>query len=181
MIFAHLFSLAGLAAFGFALAGCESFSNSNTAAAQVVETVVDETGLSLDGGYGYPKPAGSEVVSTIVNDDVPKPAFEVRVQAVTNITQNLAQRPYPPLALQWTEGDEHDIFVMMDTGSLNVNTVYKARALVKAMSSAIRNNQLFQQYGVESYASIFDLLKLAGFEQLVVTNGDDFSYAFIID
>lgn len=140
----------------------------------------DTSNLSLEAGYAYPAPNVSEVVPTIVSDNVEVPPFEARVQFVAQLTQVLESRPYPPQALIMTEGDDHETIVFLDTGRLNVNTPYKARAIAAQMSSITRNNPLFAQYGVENYTSVFDLFKILGFRQVVITNGDDFSHRFVI-
>lgn len=140
-----------------------------------------ESPTGREAGYTYPAPSGSEVVSTIVNDAVQVPPFEARVQFVSQLTQVLASRPYPPLALAMTEGDDHETIVFLDAGRLDVSTPYEARAIVAQMSSATRNSPLFAQYGVENYASIFDMFKLLGFAQVIITNGDDFAYSFLIE
>ncbi|MEO1475496.1 MAG: hypothetical protein AAFS13_03865 [Pseudomonadota bacterium] len=166
--------IGAMAALSLICAACETVGT-----AQSLESAPGAAGL--EAGYTYPAPSGSEVVSTIVNDQLETPPFEARVQMVTQLTQVLAARPYPPLALAMTEGDEHKTIVFMDAGRLDVSTPYEARAMVMQMSSAARNNPLFEQYGVENYASIFDLFKLAGFERVIITNGEDFAYAFLIE
>lgn len=165
---------AALAALGIGCAGCQTAGAERGAA-----TASDPVGIPA--GYLYPAPNGSEVVSSIVADTLETPPFEVRVQLVTRLTQLLGARPYPPLALPATEGDDQTTLVFLDSGGLDVSTPYEARAMVAQMSAAVRNNPLFEQYGVENYARIFDLLKIVGFERVVITNGDDFAYMFIIE
>ncbi|MEM1390071.1 MAG: hypothetical protein AAGG45_03240 [Pseudomonadota bacterium] len=154
-------------------AGCETVADPDLTASNAVP--------SLEEGYTYPAPVGFEVVPTIVVDEVAIPSFEARVQFVSQLTQMLTSRPYAPLALAMTEGNDHQTIVFMDAGRLNVSTAYQARAMVAQMSSATRNSPVFAQYGVENYASVFDLFKLLGFDQVVITDGDDFAYAFLID
>lgn len=156
------------------LAGCETLEGAAFADAQT------ETGIELKAGYHYPKPIGAETRKTIVSD-LETPPFEVRVQVVSGLSNVIAARPYPPIFFPLTEGDEEKIMVMMSTGSNDVETVYQARAIVDQLSSLVRNNPLFAEYGVESYASFFDVLKLWGFEMLVITDGDEFAYAFIVE
>lgn len=169
-------AMAAAGALGLFCSACETVGAASGASAGAPTTAP-----GLEGGYTYPAPSGSEVVSTIVNNELESPPFEVRLQMVSGLTQALASRPYPPLALVVTEGDAHETLVFLDAGRLEVGTPYQARAMVSQMSAAVRNNPLFEQYGVEAYASVFDLFKLAGFERVIITNGDDFAYAFLIE
>ncbi|MEM6625544.1 MAG: hypothetical protein AAGB25_01850 [Pseudomonadota bacterium] len=155
-------------------AGCETIAAAPEAAAET------SAGVGLEAGYHYPAPQGVETATTIVSQ-AEKPPFEVRVQIVTAIATANAARPYPPVFFSILEGAERDTLVLLDMGGANIDTVYKARGLVSEVSALMRNNPLFSQYGVENYASIFDMLKIWGFEKLVITNGDDFAHAFLIE
>ncbi|MEM6535076.1 MAG: hypothetical protein AAF613_05485 [Pseudomonadota bacterium] len=169
----RLFSVLAISSTMF-LSGCETLDGATRADAQ------GEADILLEEGYHYPKPIGAEVRETIVTDVEPPP-FEIRVQVVTNIVNVNAARPFPPIFFALGEGDNHEVLVLMNTGQTELDTVYHARAAVDQLSSLVRNNPLFAQYGVEAYASIFDLLKIWGFEMVVITDGDEFAYAFVVE
>ena len=60
-----------------------------------------------------------------------------------------------------------------------LNTVYRARALLATLTSVARTTPAFRAYGVEDLFTFYDLLKLMGFERITVTDGD--AYAFQVD
>ncbi|MEO1304338.1 MAG: hypothetical protein AAFV37_05130 [Pseudomonadota bacterium] len=146
-------------------------------------TLSDPDLPSLDNaveGYAYPEPLSGEQIETLVQDTIVPPRA-LRVQIATSILMMESQRPYAPSFFPITEGDEAETLVLMDTGTLGLDNRYKARAFVSVTTSLIRNNPIFLEHGVQNEASIFDMLKIWGFERLVVTNGDDFSHVFEIN
>jgi len=156
-----------------AISGCTALPTTTT-----VSTLSDSE-VTLDEGYTYPKPQQVEVVETLVNQTQALP-YQVRVQVATSILEMGSQRPYFPNMVPVIEGDDSKTLVLVDLGDANIDSVYKARAMVSAVTSLMRNNPLFLEYGVESDATMFDMLKIWGFERLIVTNAKDFSHEFQI-
>ncbi|MEM9738518.1 MAG: hypothetical protein AAF829_01520 [Pseudomonadota bacterium] len=159
---------------GFVLGACAT-----PTAAQSDQSAISAVDFS-DGGYTYPAPAFTETVSTIVGQVQPGPP-ELRVQITSVMMAMEAQRPHPPTFFPVIEGDRNEVLVIMSVGVMNIDTPYKARAFASILSSLMRNNPLFVEYGVENYASVFDMLKIWGIERLVVTNGDEFAHEFVIE
>ena len=131
-------------------------------------------------GYLYPAPVEVERVSTIAALVETAPP-ELRTQIMSQASQMQTALPYAPLLYANAEGPLNETMVITTFGDFAVDTKFKARAAVAHYTTLIRNNPLFVEYGVENYATLFDLLKIWGFRQLVVTDGDAYSYAFVIE
>ncbi|MBL4891373.1 MAG: hypothetical protein JKX91_06045, partial [Rhizobiaceae bacterium] len=59
-------------------------------------------------------------------------------------------------------------------------TLFQLRALLASMSSMARTSPLFAQTGSAENLNFLDLLKIAGFSQLTLTNGIDVSHRISI-
>jgi hypothetical protein len=62
-----------------------------------------------------------------------------------------------------------------------IDTVYRARALLALLTSVSRATPLFQDYGVAEVFTFFDLLKILGFAQLTISDGDAFAHQVLIE
>jgi len=130
--------------------------------------------------YYYPKP-------TIVD-----PPFESkmemvqgvdraqRVQFVTVVSQGTLQSNYRVPYAVFVKGDkaEHLIVVGLQSGELN--TIYRVRALLANMTTMARLSPFFQEHTVAEDATFYDLLKLLGFTDVTVTDGEKFTYQVTI-
>jgi hypothetical protein len=130
--------------------------------------------------YYYPKP-------TIVD-----PPFESklemvqgvdraqRVQFVTVVSQGTLQSSYRVPYAVFVKGDkaEHLIVVGLQNGELN--TIYRVRALLANMTTMARLSPFFQEHTVAEDATFYDLLKLLGFTDVTVTDGEKFTYQVTI-
>ena len=125
-------------------------------------------------------PTLAERIESIVQHKMFGP-YELRVQIATAILAMESQRPYPPMFLPIIEGENGETLVLATSYPSAVDTAFKARSLTSALTSLIRNNQMFVQYGVQHEGTLFDMLKIWGFERVIVTDGEAFSYSFEID
>ena len=62
-----------------------------------------------------------------------------------------------------------------------LNTIYRARALLATFTSVARATSFFQQNTQPDEATFLDLLKLLGFRQVTISDGRDFAHQIIID
>ena len=66
--------------------------------------------------------------------------------------------------------DDKMIIVGLQPGELG--TVYRMRAILANMTTMSRLSPFFQERTVAEDANFFDLLKLLGFQQITITDGD---------
>ena len=60
------------------------------------------------------------------------------------------------------------------------NTLYRMRGLLALLTARSRSTPVFQEYEVQDIYTFLDLLKLLGFTQLTVTDGDQFAHRIYI-
>jgi hypothetical protein len=76
----------------------------------------------------------------------------------------------------FAKGEEAEKFILVGFENSGINTIYRARALFAAMTNLARLTPLFQELQVDDLFTFFDLLKLMGFTQITVSDGDKFTH-----
>ena len=99
-----------------------------------------------------------------------------RIGFVVALTQALFNRPYPPQFSAFVKGDAAEKLIIVALEDGYINTLYRARALLAQMTSVARTTPLFAELGVEDEYVFFDMLRLLGFEQLTISDGESFAH-----
>ncbi|MEM8950302.1 MAG: molybdopterin-guanine dinucleotide biosynthesis protein A [Pseudomonadota bacterium] len=125
-------------------------------------------------GYYYPEPKSSEIYAS----EVPRLSGtnrERRIGFVVTIANAMFERPYPPRVAVFAKGTEAEklLIVALEDGVLD--TLYRARAHLAALTSLARGTPIFKQVG-PAKLNFFDLLKMLGFTQLTISDGDAFAH-----
>lgn len=185
-------SLRSLMLVGAVLAGA-SFMNWNAGAqddgdkdgaaqpaAMVPENQIEADEGDHHEGYYYPKPGSFEHyparVYTLPDSD------RVRRQAfVIGLTKQLLGGQYAPSYAVFAKGDGSDKLIIVALADGQLNTIYRARALLATFTSVARSTPFFQQNTEPDEATFLDLLKLLGFKQVTVSDGRAFAHQIIID
>jgi hypothetical protein len=130
--------------------------------------------------YYYP-PVGSEEVFTRVIAASPLADRAVRVGFVTQITKAQLAAPESPRFVIFAKGDEaqHMIIVALDDEVFK--TIYRARAVLAQLTANARATDFFISGGIEAHATWFDLAKLLGFEDLVISDGATWAHRVIFE
>lgn len=122
-------------------------------------------------GYYYPKPTTVEdftfSMQTIANMDRPQ-----RIQFVTVVSQGTLQSAYRVPYAVFAKGEKADKMIIVGMQQGEMNTIYRMRALLANMTTMSRLSPFFQERTVAEDATFFDLLKLLGFTELTITDGD---------
>ena len=130
-------------------------------------------------GYYYPKPTSTETfpsqLQTIAGVDRAQ-----RVQFTTVIAQGTLQSAYRVPYAVFVKGERADrlIIVAMQPGELG--TLYRMRAMLANMTTMSRLSPFFQERTVAEDATFFDLLKMLGFRELTITDGDKLTHKVTI-
>ena len=131
-------------------------------------------------GYYYPEPQSREVyvarAQTLADSDRRR-----RILFTIEITSQLLARPYPPQFAIYAKGEEADKLIIAALTDDWYTTLYRMRALLAQMTSLARTTPMFREYQVDDLFTFLDLLKLLGFRQLTVTDGDRFAHQYAID
>ena len=130
-------------------------------------------------GYYYPEPLTREdYVSrarTMIDADRSK-----RLQFVQALSLGQLDRPYPPTFAIFAKGDEAEKLIVVSMTSGYADTLYKMRGFLAILTHVSRATPLFAAFKVEEIFTFLDLLKLLGFQQLTVSDGDRYAHQILI-
>jgi len=140
----------------------------------------DETGRDRHSGYYYPEPAQVEIYKARAQA-LPDADRGRRIDFVVAIANSMLARPYAPTYSIFVKGDEAEKLIIVSNVSGQLDTVYRARALLATLTAVARTTPVFRAYGVEDLFTFFDLLKLMGFARVTVTDGDTYAHQVDIE
>jgi hypothetical protein len=130
-------------------------------------------------GYYYPKPTSTEVfessMQTIQGAERPQ-----RIQFVTVVSQGTIQSAYRVPYAVFAKGEKADRMIIVGIQQGELNTIYRMRALLANMTTMSRLSPFFQERTVAEDATFFDLLKLLGFRELTITDGEKLTHQVTI-
>jgi len=131
-------------------------------------------------GYYYPEPQSSETyaarVVTLADSDRVR-----RLGFVTGLTKQLLTAPYPPDYAVYAKGSEAEKMIIVSLAEDRYNTIYRMRGLLANLTAQARLSTFFQQNTLAEHATFFDLLKMLGFTELTVTDGNNFAHQITIE
>lgn len=126
-------------------------------------------------GYYYPKVTSREVYVSRAQT-LEDSTRARRLGFVSGLTQQLANMPYAPTYAIFAKGDDATRLIIVAYGDGELDTVYRARALLASLTGLARVTPLFQELQVEELFTFFDLCKLLGFTTLTVSDGQKFTH-----
>lgn len=131
-------------------------------------------------GYYYPGPVTTETyvsrAETLVNTDRGK-----RLGFITGLTAEQLARPYWPTFVVFAKGAEAEKLIIISTGDSGFGTIFQARALLAQLTATARGTPLFRELKVEDIFTFFDLAKMLGYSQIVISDGDGFAHRVNIE
>ncbi len=129
--------------------------------------------------YYYP-PVNSEEVFARDLALAPIPRRAVRVGLITRITRTQLAAPESPRFVIFAKGDEAKHMIIIALDDQVFKTIYRARAVLAQLTSNARSADFFTS-NIEDYATWFDLAKLLGFDDLVISDGATWSHRVIFE
>lgn len=131
-------------------------------------------------GYYYPAPTSVETYTarakTFEDSDRKR-----RIFFVTELTNQMMQNPYPPPFAIFPKGEHAQKLIITALYDNGYNTIYRMRGLLAIMTARARITPIFEDYDVQDLYTFLDLLKLLGFEQVTVTDGETFAHQILIE
>jgi len=122
-------------------------------------------------GYYYPKPTATETFESSMQMIAGAERAQ-RIQFVTVVSQGTIQSAYRVPYAVFAKGEKADRLIIVGMQQGELNTVYRMRALLANMTTMSRLSPFFQERTVAEDATFFDLLKLLGFRELTITDGE---------
>jgi hypothetical protein len=130
--------------------------------------------------YYYPPITSDEV---FVRDLVSTPPADraVRTNFMTEVTKAQLAAPEPPRFAVFAKGEdaEHMIIIALDDEIFR--TLYRARALLAQLTSNVRGTKFFVDSNLQFTATWFDLAKMLGFEDIVISDGATWSHRIALE
>jgi len=130
-------------------------------------------------GYYYPKPTTVENYTSpmqmIAGAERPQ-----RVQFVTVVSQGTIQSAYRVPYSVFVKGDKAEKLIIVGLQPGELASIYRIRAILANMTTMSRLSPFFQERTVAEDATFFDLLKLLGFRELTVTDGEKVTHQVTI-
>lgn len=126
-------------------------------------------------GYYYPKPGTVENYGSTMQTIAGAERAQ-RVQFATVVSQGTIQSAYRVPYAVFVKGEKAEKMIIVGLQPGEMGTIYRARAILANMTTMSRLSPFFQERTVAEDANFFDLLKLLGFKQLTITDGDKFTH-----
>lgn len=130
--------------------------------------------------YYYPVPATSEKYTARATT-LPDANRKRRILFVTELTNQMMQNSYPPPFAMFAKGAEAEKMIITSLYADGFNTLYRMRGLLAILTARARVTPIFREFQVEDVYTFLDLLKLLGYKQLTVTDGDKFAHQILIE
>jgi hypothetical protein len=130
-------------------------------------------------GYYYPKPTSTETFESTMQT-VANVERAQRIQFVTVVSQGTIQSAYRVPYAVFAKGEKGDRMIIVGMQQGELNTIYRMRALLANMTTMSRLSPFFQERTVAEDATFFDLLKLLGFRELTITDGEKLTHQVTI-
>ncbi len=130
--------------------------------------------------YYYP-PVNSEEVFARDLAVAPPAGRNVRVGFTTQITKAQLAAPESPRFVIFAKGDEAQHMIIIALDDQVFKTLYRARAVLAQLTSNARGTDFFINSNIQDHATWFDLAKMLGFEDMVISDGATWSHRVIFE
>ncbi len=152
------------------------------AVAVALGPAVAQEGASEDDrvGYYYP-PITSE--EAFARDLIATPPADraVRVNFITELTKAQLAAPETPRFAVFAKGDEAEHMIIVALDDEIFHTLYRARALLAQLTSNARGTKFFIDANLQFTATWFDLAKMLGFQDIVISDGATWSHRIALE
>ena len=131
-------------------------------------------------GYYYPPVSTTETFSRSLGPTPPAGA-PVRTAFITEITRAQLAAPESPRFVIFAKGGESEHMVIIALDDEIFRTLFRARALLAQLTSNARGSAFFRQSDLRYEATWFDLAKILGFADIVISDGATWSHRIILE
>ena len=130
-------------------------------------------------GYHYPAITSTEVFDRSLGR--PPPADRtVRTNFITELTKAQLEAPAAPQYVVFAKGQRAQHMIILALEDDIFRTLYRARAVLAQLTSNARSTDFFRNNNLQFVATWFDLAKLLGFEDIVISDGVTWSHLVVL-
>jgi hypothetical protein len=130
-------------------------------------------------GYYYPTPNSTETYESSLQTIAGTERAQ-RIQFTTVVSQGTLQSPYRVPYAVFAKGDAADRLIIVGLVPGEMSTIYRMRGVLSNMTTQARTSPFLQERTVAEDVNFFDLLKLLGFRQVTITDGDKLTHQVTI-
>ena len=130
-------------------------------------------------GYYYPEPQSREEYISRAKAMIDASRSQ-RLQFTQGLTLAQLDRPYPPSFSIFAKGDEAEKLIVVGLSAGYADTIYRMRGFLALLTHISRESPIFIDFKVEELFTFLDLLKMLGFQQVTLTDGDRFAHQILI-
>jgi len=126
-------------------------------------------------GYYYPAVTSEETFVRSLGN-TPPANRAVRANFITEITKAQLDAPEAPQFVVFAKGAAAEHMVILAIDDEVFRTLYRARAVMAQLTSNARGTDFFKSNNLQFVATWFDLAKILGFEDIVISDGVTWSH-----
>lgn len=130
-------------------------------------------------GYYYPQITSRETYKARAMM-MPEADSDMRLNFITGLAAQQSQRPHPPSFVLFAKGERFERLIIVGIGSNGFRGIYQARAVLAQMTSIARTSPLFRENNVQDMFTFLDLVRMLGFEELTISDGQSFAHRIAI-
>ena len=131
-------------------------------------------------GYYYPPAETTEVFSRSLGP-TPPANRAVRTAFITSVTKAQLAAPESPRFVIFAKGEEAEHMIMIALDDQIFRTLYRARAVLAQLTANARGASFFKETNLRYHATWFDLAKLLGFQDIVISDGATWSHRVVLE
>lgn len=130
-------------------------------------------------GYYYPEVTSTEHFDRELNAGPPANRA-VRSAFITEVTRAQLAAPESPRFVIFAKGEEAEHMIIVALDDQIFRTVFRARALLAQLTANARGTAFYRQSELRFQATWFDLAKLLGFEDIVISDGSTWAHRVVL-
>lgn len=148
----------------------------------LIDGLCVDTALAADRhvNYYYPAPAAIEELDSKARR-LPQANRRMRIGFVVGVVDQMLHRPYAPPETMFVKGSHAEKLIVVANTPGRLDTLFRVRAFLATMTSVARASPMFSDFQVEDVYTFIDLLKMLGFKQVTLSDGDTFSHQIMIN
>ncbi|MEM7060596.1 MAG: hypothetical protein AAF557_23700 [Pseudomonadota bacterium] len=131
-------------------------------------------------GYYYPAVTSEETFVRSLGN-TPPANRAVRANFITEITKAQLEGSNDPKFVVFAKGAAAEHMIILAVNDEVFRTLYRARAVMAQLTANARGTEFFKSNNLQFVATWFDLAKLLGFEDIVVSDGVTWSHRIILE
>lgn len=126
-------------------------------------------------GYYYPQVTSTEVFKrTLIL--APEANRDIRVRFINQIVRAQLAAPETPRFSIFAKGSDADKMIIIALDDEIFRTLFRARGVMAQLTANMRNSDFFSDTPARGRATWYDLIKILGFQQLVISDGTTWSH-----